>query len=48
MRHNLLSYQNPGAWSDRSREGKASFILTVGDIAELLSATAERAGREAG
>jgi hypothetical protein len=48
MHHNLLSNQNPGAWSDGSREGKASFILTVGDIAEVLSATGERAGREEG
>ena len=48
MHHNLLSYQNPGARSDRSREGKAGFILTVSDIAELRSVTGERAGCEAG
>jgi hypothetical protein len=48
MRHNLLSYQNPGAWSDHSRKGQARFRLTVGDIAEVLSATGERAGHEEG
>ena len=48
MHDKLLSYQNLGPGSDSSGEGKAGSILTVGDIAEVMSATGERAGREEG
>jgi hypothetical protein len=48
MHHNLPSYWNPGAWTDRCRAGKASLILTIGDVAEVLPATGESAGREEG